>query len=179
MSNSHSTEDPILLRLEALEAEKKVRQCMSRYMLLCDDLGVDTQLEELTKLFAHDAVWQGKGKRYAKTFGRYEGREAIGEMFASYTKPPAHFSMNAHFLCNELIHVDDTNTSAKGTWMLIQPSSFSTGKSQLSCARITAEFVLVDGVWLMQVFTTENIFSRPMADSWDNSASLSVPTKNS
>ena len=38
MSNSHTTEDAILLRLEALEAEKKVRQCMSRYMLLCDCL---------------------------------------------------------------------------------------------------------------------------------------------
>ena len=179
MSNNSTTEEAILLRLEALEAEKKVRQCMSRYMFLCDNLGVDTQLNELTKLFAHDAVWQGKGERYAKTFGRYEGRDAIGEMFASYTKPPAHFAMNAHFLCNELIHVDDSNTSARGTWMLIQPSSFSTGKSQLSCARITAEFVLVNGAWLMQIFTTENIFSRPMTNPWDNSASLSVPTKNS
>ena len=44
MSNTSTTEETILLRLEALEAEKKVRQCMSRYMLLCDDLGINTEV---------------------------------------------------------------------------------------------------------------------------------------
>lgn len=179
MPNSNTTDNALLLRLDAFEAEKKIRQCMLKYMGLCDYLGVNTDVNEIAELFAHDAVWQGKGNRYAKTFGRYEGSDAIGGMFATYTKPPAHFEMNAHFMCNELIYVDSSNTTAQGSWMLIQPSSFSSGKSQLSCARITAEFGLTDGAWLIKVFTTENIFSRPMTDPWDNSASLSVPTKNS
>lgn len=174
MPKSISNEE-ILLRLHSFEAEKKVRRCMNTYMLLCDQLGVTSELAALKGLFSEDAVWQGKGKRYAKTFGRYQGREAIGDMFSSYTKEPAHFELNAHFLCNELIDVDLESKSANASWMLIQPSSFSNGKSQLSCARITAEFVLLDNVWLISSFTTENIFSRPMNEPWDNSAALAVP----
>ena len=179
MNKNSITEEDILLRLGSLEAEKKVRQCMSKYMLLCDHLGVDSDLNELTSLFSEDAVWQGKGKRYAKTFSRYEGRDAIGDMFANYTKSPAHFDMNAHFLCNELIDVDLSNAFAKGSWMLIQPSTFSSGKSQLSCAYISAEFVLLNNDWLIRSFTTENIFSRPMAHAWDHASALDVPTDNS
>ncbi len=179
MPNSTSTEPRILLRLENLEAEKDVRQSISTYMRLCDPLGVDSDLKELTGLFSEDAIWQGKGKRYARTFGRYEGRDAIGEMFSTYTKSPAHFELNAHFLCNEVINVDIANELAKGSWMLIQPSSFSSGKSQLSCAYINAEFILQKNTWLISSFTTENIFSRPMADPWNNSAALAVPDKKS
>ena len=177
MSKNNTIEEQILLRLRSLEAEKEVRQCMTTYMRLCDQLGVESELSALTELFSEEAVWQGKGKRYAKTFGRYEGRDAIGNMFSTYTKTPAHFELNAHFLCNELIDIDIANGSAKGSWMLIQPSSFSSGKSQLSCAYISAEFSLINDAWLISAFTTENIFSRPMADPWNNAAALSVPDK--
>ena len=81
--------------------------------------------------------------------------------------------MNAHFLCNELIDVTDDR--ATGSWMLIQPSTFSSGKSQLSCAQINAEFCLQQDKWRISAFTTTNIFSRPMADPWDSSEPLAVP----
>jgi len=177
MPKKTSVDDDILLRLETLEAEKKVRQCMNTYMLLCDQLGAESELNRLSELFSEDAIWQGKGKRYAKTFGRYEGRDAIADMFSAYTKEPAHFELNAHFLCNELINVDVTNKSANGRWMLIQPSSFSSGKSQLSCAYISSEFICQNNTWLIHSFTTENIFSRPMAEPWNSAAALAVPDK--
>ena len=163
-------------RLERLENEKRVRECMTRYMSLCDELNEDFDLEPLMSLFTEDASWQGAGKRYAKTYGVYEGRQAIADMFVTYIQGSPHFELNAHFLCNELINVaDDT---AVGSWMLIQPSTFSSGKSQLSCARIHAEFCCDDGNWKIATFTTTNIFSRPMAEAWDNTVPLAVPDRN-
>ena len=161
-------------RLNALESEQQVRRCMNRYMTLCDSLGEGFELQKLTDLFSENAVWRGVGSRYAKTFGEYQGRENISDMFKKYTTAPAHFAMNAHFLCNELIDVQ--GDEATGGWMLIQPSTFSDGKSQLSCARLTVGFVRQEGNWLIEAFCTENIFSRAMKESWDNPAALAVPT---
>ena len=165
--------DNIKLRLKALEDEKLVRQCMNRYMQLCDVLGVGFDLEPLVSLFTQEAVWEGKGNRYIKTFGRFEGRTAITAMFEKYTKKPAHFALNVHFLANELIEVD--GTKASGNWVLIQPSTFADGKSQLSCARITANFREVNNTWQISHFQTMNLFSRPIDKPWDNAALLPVP----
>jgi len=175
--STNTIDEKILSRLYSLEAEKEVSRCMNRYMLLCDQLGATSNLEELMELFSIDAVWQGKGKRYAKIFGRYEGRDAISGMFSAYTKEPAHFELNAHFLCNQIIDVSLEGKSATGRWMLIQPSSFNSGKSQLSCAYISAGFVFENDTWLIKEFTTENIFSRPMSAPWNNAATLAVPKK--
>ena len=110
------------VRLKALEDEKNVSACMNRYMKLCDVLDVGFDLKLLADLFTEDATWEGKGSRYAKTFGRYEGRDAIMDMFAKYTKPPAHFELNVHFLANEIVTVDGNTATA--SWVLLQPSSF-------------------------------------------------------
>jgi len=160
-------------RLIALENEKRVSACMHNYMSLCDDLGPGFELETLMHLFTEDAVWEGKGKRYTKTFGRHVGVNAIEMMFAKYTKEPGHFSLNVHVLGNEVITVD--GNEARGSWMLMQPSDFIDGKSQLSCAKITAKFRLSGRFCQICYFKTENKFSRPMSESWDNSAALPVP----
>ncbi|WP_019531635.1 nuclear transport factor 2 family protein [Dasania marina] len=160
-------------RLTALESEKEVRECMNRYMYLCDDIGIDFPLEKLTQLFSEGAVWEGKGGRYSKSFGRCEGRDAIAQMFKKYTLPPAHFELNVHVLGNEVINVDAD--SATGSWVLVQPSSFTSGKSQLSCARITAKFIKNNERWLIDHFQTESLFSRPMSEPWDQPALLPVP----
>lgn len=165
--------DSLTLRLRALEDEKKVRQCMNRYMYLCDILDVDFELHQLVGLFTEDAVWEGKGSRYTNTFGRYEGRDAIASMFEKYTKPPAHFELNVHFLANEVIQVE--GKKAEGSWVLMQPSTFSSGQSQLSCARITAQFRCEKEAWLISHFQTENLFSSPVDRPWDSSAPLPVP----
>jgi hypothetical protein len=160
-------------RLTALEDEKLIRACMNRYMLLCDQLDAGFDLELLIELFTEQAVWQGIGRRYANTFGQYQGREAIAAMFDKYTKPPAHFDLNVHVLGNESITVE--GDSGKGSWVLVQTSTFATGKSQLSCARISAEFQRQAGDWKISLFQTESLFNRPVEQPWDATAALPVP----
>ncbi len=160
-------------RLRAFEDEKAVRACMNRYMYLCDILDVGFDLESLMALFTEDAVWEGRGRRYGKTFGRHVGIEAIRGMFEKYTLPPAHFETNVHFLTSELIDVQDQE--ANGSWVLLQTSTFSSGKSQLSSARLTVRFLCDEGVWKIDHFQTESLFNRPVITPWDQPADLPVP----
>ncbi len=163
-------------RLTALEDEKKVRACMNRYMQLCDHLDVGFHLPDLMDLFTEDAVWEGKGGRYASTFGRRQGKTEIEAMFRKYTEAPGHFDLNVHFLTSEVIEMHGTR--AVGRWVLLQTSTFKTGRSQLSCARITAEFRKEEaGLWRMSYFQTESRFNRPVETPWDNPAELPTPDK--
>lgn len=159
----------------ALEQEKHVRACMQRYMALCDVLDVGFDLSQLMDLFTEDAVWQGVGKRYTKTFGTYEGKTAIAGMFEKYTLPPAHFALNAHFLTNEAIVV--TDDQATGNWLLLQTATFHDGHSQLSSAKLTVQFTREDDVWKMCHFQTESLFNRPVDTPWDIPKDLPTPNK--
>jgi hypothetical protein len=163
------------LRLRQLESEHAVRTCMNRYMALCDALDARTPLDELAGLFTTDAVWEGKGAKYAKSFGGYQGREAIRAMFATYMVEPAHFALNVHFLCSELIRVEEGD--AIGSWVMLQTSTFASGASHLNAARLTVKFREEEGAWRMAHFQTENLFSRPV-EAWNNDAHLPVPGKN-
>jgi ketosteroid isomerase-like protein len=162
-------------RLHHLESEHAVRACMNRYMALCDALDAHTPLEELAGLFTVDAIWEGKGAKYAKSFGGYRGREAIRAMFAGYMSEPAHFALNVHFLCSELIRVE--GDQANGSWVMLQTSTFASGASHLNAARLTVRFREEQGVWRMAHFQTENLFGRPV-DAWNSDAHLPVPGKN-
>lgn len=160
------------------DAERAVRQCINRYMAMCDDLNQSTDLDGLMDLFTVYAVWEGVGE-YAKTFGRLNGRSAIREMFAKYMTEPPHFAMNVHMLGNEKIDVAESGTTAIGRWVLLQPSTFSSGDSQLSCAKLKVSFVQErDGVWRMNHFQTERQFSRPMDEPWNAKSDLPVPGGN-
>lgn len=161
-------------RLHQLESENAVRACMNRYMVLCDALDARTPLDELTGLFTADAIWEGKGAKYAKSFGGYRGREAIRAMFAGYMTEPAHFALNVHFLCSELIRVE--GDEANGSWVMLQTSTFASGASHLNAARLTVRFREEQGVWRMAHFQTENLFGRPV-EAWNSDAHLPVPGK--
>jgi ketosteroid isomerase-like protein len=161
-------------RLRQLESEQAVRACMNRYMELCDALDARSPLDELAGLFTLDAVWEGKGAKYARSFGGYRGREAIRAMFATYMTEPAHFALNVHFLCSELIRVD--GAEATGSWVMLQTSTFAGGASHLNAARLTVKFREDEGAWRMAHFQTENLFSRPV-DAWNSDAHLPVPGK--
>ena len=147
-------------RVEALESEQGVRACMNRYMYLCDRLDVGFPLDDLMVLFTEDATWEGIGGRYKKTFGLHQGKDAIRAMFAKYTVPPAHFRLNVHYLTSELIVVN--GTAAHGSWVLLQASTFSSGKSQLSSARLGVAFRKEGTAWRISQFQTEALFSRPV-----------------
>ncbi|NBA93363.1 nuclear transport factor 2 family protein [Pseudomonas sp. R5(2019)] len=161
-------------RLALLESEIAIRACMNRYMVLCDDLGVDSPLDELAGLFTEDAVWEGKGAKYRDAFGGYRGREAIKAMFATYMVEPAHFALNVHFLTCELIQVQGDQASA--SWVMLQTSTFASGASHLNSARLTVTFRQEAGHWRMAHFQTENLFSRPVS-RWNSSAELPVPNR--
>jgi len=169
--------DEILLQLQSrlarLESEQAIRACMNRYMVLCDQLGIDSPLDELLDLFAADAIWEGVGDKYAGTFGRLSGQPAIRQMFAKYLVEPAHFALNVHFLASELIRLV-TEDTATGSWVMLQTSTFSSGDSHLNAARLTVDFRCTAGVWRMTHFRTENLFSRPV-DHWNAAALLPVP----
>jgi len=159
-------------RLKQLEDETAVRACMNRYMVLCDELGVSSPLDELAGLFTEDAVWEGKGAKYQNAFGGYRGRPQIKAMFATYRVEPAHFALNVHFLTSELIRVQ--GDAADGSWVMLQTSTFADGASHLNSARLTVTFREEQGVWRMAHFQTENLFSRPVSH-WNSSAALPVP----
>lgn len=164
-------------RLVQLESENAVRACMNRYMVLCDDLGVDSPLDELAGLFSEDATWEGKGAKYQNAFGGYRGRDSIKAMFATYMVEPAHFALNVHFLTSEMIRVEGARAS--GSWVMLQTSTFASGASHLNSARLSVEFQQEPetGVWRMAHFVTENLFSRPV-DTWNSNAHLPVPDKS-
>ena len=160
-------------RLARFEAEHAIRACMNRYMVLCDALDAASPLDELAGLFTKDAIWEGVGDKYRDTFGRIEGRAAIRAMFARYMTEPAHFALNVHFLTSELISVAPDG-SARGSWVMLQTSTFASGASHLNAARLSVDFSRSKGVWRMARFRTENLFSRPV-DAWNKAEPLPVP----
>ncbi len=169
--------EQILQRLQQLEAVNAVRNVLNRYMQICDVLNADTDLNELMALFDEQAIWEGIGKRYQASFGRYEGRAAIEAMFAGYMQQESHFVMNAHFVNSEQIEVQAG--TAIGRWLMLQTSSFRDGRAHLNAARLTIRFrQQADGYWAMQHFQTENIFSRPVSH-WESEAILPVPQADS
>ena len=166
----------ILARLEQLEAQNSVRNCINRYMQICDLLDHNTDLDELMSLFDQDCVWEGIGEKYAQTFGRYESWQAVYDMFKHYTKRKSHFVMNAHFVNSEQIYIREDE--AFGCWMMLQSSTFQTETSHLNAAKLKVRFKKQkNGSWKIKHFQTENIFSRPVS-YWHSSAAIAVPTQD-
>jgi len=161
-------------RLQRFESQQAIRVCINRYMELCDQLDASTPLDELANLFTQDAVCEGKGAKYAASFGGYRGREAIRAMFATYMKTPAHFALNVHFLTSEVIEAEADQ--GLGRWVMLQTSTFADGASHLNAARLTVRFALEEGQWRMAHFQTENLFSRPVSE-WNSEAVLPVPER--
>ena len=166
----------ILTRLAKLEADTAIRNCINRYMEICDALDANTDLDELMALFDQDSIWEGIGEKYAKSFGRYDSWQAIYDMFKSYTQKESHFVMNAHFVSSEQIYVEQQQADA--SWLMLQTSTFRDGGSHLNAAKLSVKFrQQTDGSWKIKHFQTENIFSRPVSH-WNSTAELPVPSQN-
>ncbi|MFX4728782.1 nuclear transport factor 2 family protein [Acinetobacter baumannii] len=166
----------LLLHLEQLKAQQEIRNCINRYMEICDALDAHTDLNELMNLFDAECIWEGIGEKYAKTFGRYDSWQAIYNMFKSYTQQESHFVMNAHFLSSEQIYIEQDRAHA--SWLMLQTSTFRDERSHLNAAKLTVHFQQqVEGMWKIKHFQTENIFSRPVSH-WNSSEELPVPNQN-
>ena len=163
-------------RLQHLESQNSIRNCINRYMEICDALNADTDLDELMGLFDQDSIWEGVGEKYAQSFGRYDSWQAIYDMFKNYTQQQSHFVMNAHFVSSEQIYIEDDQ--AKASWLMLQTSTFRDGRSHLNAAKLTVTFKQqADSCWKIKHFQTENIFSRPVSH-WHSTETLPVPPQN-
>ncbi|CAM4340904.1 hypothetical protein F901_02145 [Acinetobacter dispersus] len=173
MMNEQMDLGAVLQRLAQLEAQQAIRNCINRYMEICDALDANTDLDELMDLFDADSIWEGIGEKYAKSFGRYDSWQAIYSMFKSYTQKQSHFTMNAHFVSSEQIYLEQNQANA--TWLMLQTSTFRDGRSHLNAAKLSVKFKQQDdGRWKIKHFQTENIFSRPVSH-WNSTAELPVP----
>lgn len=165
----------VLMRLEQLEAQNAIRNCINRYMEICDALNADTDLNELMGLFDRHSIWEGIGEKYSRSFGQFESWQAIYDMFKSYTQKESHFVLNAHFISSE--QIDINGHEATGRWLMLQTSTFRDTHSHLNAARLTVKFrKQSDGLWKIKHFQTENIFSRPVSH-WNSEAELPVPAQ--
>jgi len=158
-------------RLDRLESESAIRALVATYFDLCDRLDAGA-LDELGALFTPNATWSGRGARYGAAFGAHHGRDAIVAMLGSYSGPPPHFALNAHFLGNERIVVDGDR--AHGRWLMLQTSTYTAGGSDLRAAALRLGFERLAEGWRIHDFETENLFSRPV-DRWDDPAPVPVP----
>jgi len=147
-------------RVQRLESEVAVRRLVADYMALCDVPGPQHLAGALAPLFCSDAVWEGKGSRYAAKFGRLEGREAIQAMLLTYLPPNSHFQFNGHFLAGERIEVQ--GDSAQGHWLMQQVSHYDTGASELIVARLQLVFRCEAGTWRIAHFSTERLHACPL-----------------
>jgi ketosteroid isomerase-like protein len=178
----HDTSAERLARLEArlqcFEDAEAIRTCVTRYMTLCDSLDAASPLDLLLDCFTEDAVWTGMGARYGASFGAHQGREALGAMFRTYMRTPAHFALNVHFLCNEQVRATGLD-QAVAQWVMLQTSTFSSGASHLNAARLNLQMArCADGRWRIARFETENLFSRPVS-GWQSESELPVPEPSS
>jgi len=173
-TETFSLSEQQLREFRRLLAEHRIRAQVNRYVQLCDALGPHTLLDELLSLFTVDAVWEGRGRLYQAAFGRLSGREEIAAMFRRYMTDTPHFAFNAHFLCSELIEVDESGDSARARWLMLQPSTLAGGQSRLSGARLTLDLLRSGETWLISHFRTENLFNRAI-DRWNDPDEFQVP----
>ncbi|MEZ2575907.1 MULTISPECIES: nuclear transport factor 2 family protein [Buttiauxella] len=166
---------PDAQRLQQLEDQQAARVCISQYMWLCDKLDTAETVQAIGELFTADACWEGVGEPYAARLGRHLGREAIVAMMAGYVRTPAHFAMNAHFLCSEALS-QQPDGKLCGRWLMLQTSEFSAGGAHLNAAEINVEFCREASGMRIHRFTTRNLFSRPV-NHWHAADELPVPDK--
>ncbi|MCX7561718.1 nuclear transport factor 2 family protein [Sulfitobacter sp. F26204] len=162
-------------RIERLEAESAIRNCLSDYMDLCDRIDGETDLNRIGALFTEGAVWEGRGSRYAKDFGAHRGRKAILNWMRTFCVTPPHFTMNAHFLSSEKISVL-SDTTANGRWLMLQTPKFHDGQNFLMAAQLQIDFAVEDGVWRIARFRTTNLYSRKVED-WDQPTQIPNPVR--
>lgn len=168
-----TTIEQLLRRIENLEAEADIRRIQARYMFLCDtpcpEFGVEDdqrRIDLIMELYTEDAVWEGVGEYYDNQFGRAEGQEEIRAHFNRFwgEKSDPALLLNAHYLTSEQIHVD--GDEATGQWIHMQPWLYADGTSLLRSSRLSNAFRKVGGEWRISRTRTENVFIAPLPNGF-------------
>jgi hypothetical protein len=173
MENTPSRQefDALKSAVNVLQAEADIRRIMGRYNMLCDvplpEQGHDleSRIGVILELFSDDATWEGVGGAHEQQFGKSVGREQLTQHFRRFFGPgDKKMVLNVHYLTSEQIHV--YGEDADGQWVHFQPWVFDDGSSFLRSSRTNNNFKLVNGVWKMSHYRTENIFVAPLQSGW-------------
>jgi hypothetical protein len=133
------TDNDFATRLGKLEAEQEIRKLKAAYAGLCD---AGYPPEPLAALFTEDGVFDG-GER----FGYHAGREALLTYLANVSKD---IVWALHYMVAPAITVDDSLTSATGTWYLWEPCTLAIDGEHVPTwisGKYDDKYSLVDGAW--------------------------------
>ncbi len=123
-----------MTRLEDLEA---IKQLKARYCEICDD---DHNPDQITTIFADDAIWEGRG------IGRAQGHPEIRKLFEGFRKA---ISFSQHMVMNPIIEVAGEQAQAK--WYFFGMFTYYEGnQAKWMSARYHEDYRKVDGEWKIQ-----------------------------
>jgi len=128
------------LRLGRLEAESEITRLKAAYAGLCDR---GYPAEPLAAQFTQDGVFDG-GKR----FGVHTGR---AELVSYFTGISASIVWALHYMVGPSITVNDTLSTAVGTWYLWQPCTLLVDGQRVPTwisGSYADQYRRVDGTWL-------------------------------
>lgn len=167
----HDLPDDFIAIFHRLCAESDIRRLLSRYMRLCDvplpdaRMSEEQRVQEIAFLFCEDGIWEGVGEYYENQFGRLQGRDRIADHFRQFfSAQEPRLVFNCHYLTTENIEV--RATLAEGLWVQFQPWIHEDGTSLLRSSRLRCMFRIVDGVWKISHYRTENVFIAPLPHGW-------------
>jgi SnoaL-like domain len=151
--------EAIQVRLDRLEAERRIAHVMYRYVHACDAL---KDAEIIASFFTEDAVWEGRG-RFAE-FGSTVGREAIREMFANN---PTILPFTAHFLTNPVIVLSQDGEHGWGEWHTLEAATLRDNAAQVwILARYDNDFALVGDDWKIKHIRYTDTCVVPYEEGW-------------
>jgi hypothetical protein len=130
-------------RVERLEDRSAIQQLKARYARLADERYGKSEparaalSQEISELFAEDAVWDGGTVAYA------QGRQQIRDVFVS----PRH-TFAIHYF--KLIDLDVAGDRARASWIYFMPATKTDNTAVWQAGQEDEEYVKVDGVWLIK-----------------------------
>ena len=163
------TQHELEARLAALEAMtrnlqdiEEIKQLMWSYTYFLDY----GELDKVMDCFAEDAKMEvgmrgGTGKVKAELEGRYEGKDAITELFRPVLPRKDRFAAS-HLMLNPVVKVDGER--AKGIFYLLEPTGVK--RAMWGHGRYDMEYIRVDGKWKISSFKLLWNFLTPYDEGW-------------
>jgi hypothetical protein len=145
-------------RLDEAEDLRAIANLKAHYCWLLDT----RRAAEAGALFTEDGVWDG-----GETFGRHEGREAVGRYFAEIQRESLSFCL--HGVLTPFLELRSP-TTAFGRWYLHMPSTLRDAAGNdvavWGAAWYEDDFVKQDGVWRVRAMHITNHFWTPFDRGW-------------
>jgi len=163
------TQHEMEARLAALEAMtrnlqdiEEIKQLMWSYTYFLDY----GELDKVMDCFAEDAKMEigmrGKAEEGKVALeGRYEGEDAIIELFRSVLPTKDRFAVT-HLMLNPVVKVEGER--AKGIFYLLEPTGVK--RAMWGHGRYDMEYIRVDGKWKISSFRLMWNFMTPYDEGW-------------